>query len=328
MLLEPLLDSFVPAHVTREGRELLHNTTSLLGRGNLTSIFEGRISLLRRFLRLGIGKGHCAREGGDHRRRIAGHLAWLWHSEALWVDIYVLLPLTRHLHHLLRGLYALPDTAFAVVGDPRWGRQVWLLDTHCLLGSGLKIFLVAIFEWALLIETLHSFGLVHGLLGGRLPELPLACRISTIKRNISLGAALDRPTLLNSVEGAPFDLDLLSDHRRRRKLLALVRDLLLLLLATTTLTLLVILLWPTIFLFLLIRASFFIFVLFTFFSIPRGILFIPVETRIVLVTIEFAGAVVLENLPDVDLRSALEVHNAVVGLVMHIHEDVHVTEER
>ena len=177
----------------------------------------------------------------------------------------------------MRGVYALPDTTFAVVGDRR---QIWLLD----------LLLVAF----LLMEALHGF------------DLSLAGRLSAIKRNVSLSGALDHPTLLlDSVEGAPFDLDLLSDQCCRRKIHALVTHLLLL--ATKLLLLLFFFFFATIFCF---------------------DLFIPVETAIILVAIEFPRPMFLENLPDVEPRSTLKMHNAVVCLVMHEHEHVHVTEER
>ena len=162
-------------------------------------------------------------------------------------------------------------------------------------------------------------------------------RRSVIKRNVSLDAAIDRPTLLDSVERAPCDLDLLSDHCRRRKLLALSVGCLLL--PTST----ILLLWHSIFqnrvsifffaLMITLLRTFFIFalmIIITVFLIVLGVLAFrrPVEAAIVLVTIEFAGAVALEHLPDVDLRFTLKVHNTVVSLVMHVHEHVHVTEKR
>ena len=78
----------------------------------------------------------------------------------LVVDL--LLHLARHIHKLFRGFYALPDTAFAVVGDPRWGRQIWLQVAHGLLRRLLVRALV-------LIKALDDLGRFHGLSGGLLP---------------------------------------------------------------------------------------------------------------------------------------------------------------
>jgi hypothetical protein len=54
----------------------------------------------------------------------------------------------------------------------------------------------------------------------------------------------------------------------------------------------------------------------------------PVESAIVLVTIEFARAVVRKHFSDVDFRFTLKMHDAIICLVVHIQEDVHITEQR
>lgn len=96
-------------------------------------------------------------------------------------------------------------------------RRIRRFDSHALHIALCHVILVAIFEWARLTKILHRFGLIHGL-SRVLTKLSLVGRLSPIKRNVGLGAAIKRPTLLHCAESAELDLDLLADHFCRGEL--------------------------------------------------------------------------------------------------------------
>jgi hypothetical protein len=190
---------------------------------------------------------------------------------------------------------------------------------------------------------LHRFSLIHRL--GRLrAKLSL---VRPVKRNIGLGAAIERPTLLHCAESAELDLDLLADHFRRGELFPLRRRLnliamltlldivlralvvlviLLLLLAVGRATVPLVAVLALVLLWALIAVLALLPPLLLRLRVVLAALY-AVETAVVLVAIEFARAVVREHFSDVDFWFTLKVHDAIVCLVVHVQEDVHITEQ-